>query len=159
MNSDLKRAIRDLTKCSSMVNKPWVIEQDYENGPDAFKGAILGSEDSPIWGGVFHFNLRLDAERLTEPPKIAFASGYYHPFIEPAFGTFCFPQSVYSLSSRMNMEEFLDRFVELFMLKIPFTHAINMDAAKSFWSSPDKFWGIMRQKGNQLLKTGEITAG
>lgn len=150
---DLAKAIRSLTRCASLVGKPWAIESDLENGSEAFKGVILGGPDTPIWGSVIHFNLRLDGEKLSEPPRIALAPGTFHPFIDPAFGVFCYPTSAYSLSSRMDMERFLDAFVDLFLMKEPFTHSVNMDAAKSFWSNPDKFWSVVRHQAHVRLES------
>ena len=148
---DLGQAIRSLARCSSLVGKSWAIESDPENGAEAFRGVILGGIDSPIWGSVIHFSLRLDKEKLSEPPRIYFAPGTVHPFIDPAFGVFCYPTGACTLSSRMDMEKFLDSFVDLFLLKDPFAHGVNMDAARSFWSSPDKFWAVVRQQANTRL--------
>lgn len=152
MNKDALRVIKDLIRCSSIVGKPWAIEPDLESGPESFKGIILGTVDSPIWGSIFYFNLQIDPEKLSEPPKIAFSNFSYHPYIEPIYRIFCFPPSTFSLSSRMDMELFLDEFVNMFLLKMPFTYAINIDAAKNFWESPDKFWSIVRSKANSGLK-------
>lgn len=155
MNKEILRVIKDLNRCSSLVNKSWAIEADLESGSESFKGVILGTFDSPIWGSVFYFNLQIDPDKLSEPPKIAFSNISYHPYIEPVFRTFCFPPSAFALSSRMNMELFLDQFVDLFLLKDSFSYAVNMDAAKNFWENPDKFWSVVRSKANAGLKSGD----
>lgn len=155
MNKEALNAIKDLNRCSSLVNKHWAIEADLESELGSFKGVILGTFDSPIWGSVFYFNLQIDPEKLSEPPKIAFSNISYHPYIEPISRTFCFPLSTFALSSRMNMEQFLDKFVELFLLKDSFGHSINMDAAKNFWENPDKFWSVIRSKANVGLKSSD----
>ena len=149
---EFAKAVRSLARCESLVGKPWAIENDIENGSEFFKGVILGGSDTPIWGSVIHFHLRLDPEKLSEPPKIWFAQGTFHPFVDPAFGVFCYPATAYSLSSRMDMEKFLDALVYLFLMKEPFTHSVNMDAAKSFWSSPEKFWAVVRHQADTLLE-------
>lgn len=155
MNKEVFRAIKDLNRCSSLANKPWAIESDSESGELSFKGVILGTFDSPIWGSIFYFNLQVDPEKLSEPPKIAFSNISYHPYIEPIYRTFCFPPSTFALSSRMNMEHFLDEFVDLFLLKGSISHAINIDAAKNFWESPDKFWSVVRSEANARLKSND----
>ena len=156
MNADLKRVIRDLNRCSSYVNKPWAIEADLESSSNTYQGVIMGSVDSPIWGSVFHFTLQIDPLKLSEPPQITFTPGFFHPLIEPVFGTFCYPPSIYELSSRMDMETFLDELVHLFLLERPFTHAINTNAARSFQVNTDKFWAICRQTAHNVLNPNQI---
>ena len=152
--SDLATVVRDLTNCSSKVGKLWVIEADMDSENLSFRGAILGGIGTPIWGSVIHFNLQLDPGKLSEPPKVSFSPNIIHPFIEPVYGAFCFPVTACALSSRMDMEKFLDTLVDLFLLKDTFNYAVNMDAARSFWTSPDKFWALIRNKANATLKNG-----
>lgn len=144
--SDFKNLIRDLRKCSSIVNKPWSIEPDADDDTHTYNGVIVGGSETQIWGCIFHFTLYIDEEKMNDPPRVTFSPGLFHPFIEPIYGDFCYPQDLFELSSRMSMEEFLDDLYSLFMLEKPFSHSINTEAAATFNSSPSKFWAILRQK-------------
>ena len=148
----LEKIKKELLRCSSLVNKSWVIEIDQESLNNSYKGIIIGGIDSPFWGSIFHFILLIDEEKLTEPPKVIFNQGLYHPLIDPTFGIFCFPQNDYSLTSRMSMELFLDKLVDFFSLKVPFQNPFNLEAFKTFESNPQIFWAILRQKSLDLIQ-------
>jgi len=144
--NELNSVLRSLQKCSSLVDKPWSIEADSDSNNCTFKGVIIGGVDTPIWGSVFNFNLFIDSDNLTAPPRVTFSSDTYHPLIEPIYGTFCFPSNSYNLSSRMPMESFLDELYSLFLLKYPLSSPVNTEAYNTFTTSPSRFWAILRQK-------------
>ena len=144
--SDFAHVLKEIEKCSTVADKMWSIEPDYDPDSHCFNGVIVGGAETEIWGSIFPFTMYIDENNLTEPPKISFSSGLYHPLIEPVFGSFCYPPDSFELSSRMPMTEFLDDLVSLFLLKYPISHPINPEAAQTFSSSPAKFWSILRQK-------------
>lgn len=76
------RRIRKEIECLDKDPNPYLAINPSKESLYKWKASVMGPENTPYYGGVFHLDIQIPERYPFEPPKLYFKTRIYHPNID-----------------------------------------------------------------------------